>query len=495
MSNPDTPCMTIAEIVDAVTSKRASAMEITNHSLAMIDRAEPKVHAFLEIFHDQARTQAKDIDARIARGETIGPLAGVPIALKDNMCLSYGRTTCASRILENFESPYTATAVQKLIDAGAVIIGKTNLDEFAMGSSCEHSAFGPTRNPWDTDRVPGGSSGGSAAAVAYGAVPASLGSDTGGSIRQPAALTGIVGIKPTYGRISRYGLVAFASSLDQIGPFTRTVEDGARMLDAMCGFDPLDATSTTLELPQLTGEIDQPIELLTIGVPKQARSDAVHPAVAKAFNDAVNVYRSLGANVIDIDLAHSELGIAAYYIVAPAEASSNLARFDGIRYGRRAEMKPGMSLEDLYAQSRAEGFGDEVKRRIMLGTYALSSGYYDAYYTTALKARRRIKDDFDRAFDKGVHAVLMPSAPGPAFRIGEKTNDPLALYLEDLFTVGANLAGLPGISMPAGFAEIEGKQLPIGVQLISPAYDEKTMLRAARTFEKATSFHNQCALV
>ncbi len=463
-----------------------SSVDAVRGCLERIEALDGTVCAFTQVFAEKAIADAGAIDARIAAegAERVGALAGVPVALKDNICLDWGKTTCCSRILEEYESPYTATAAQRLIDAGAVIVGKTNLDEFAMGSSTEHSCFGPSRNPWDTERAPGGSSGGSAAAVAAGMVPLALGSDTGGSIRQPAALCGIVGVKPTYGRISRWGLVAFASSLDQIGPMTRTVEDAGLALDVLCGEDPLDSTSARVEVPAFTDRLRDPIEGLRIGVPAQARSEQNDPDVARVFEETVERLRTMGAEIVDIDLPHMGAGIAAYYIVAPAEASSNLARFDGIRYGRRAEIDQGEDLETLYSRSRAEGFGGEVRRRIMLGTYVLSSGYYDAYYNTALKARRLIKGDFDAVFSAdasgaGVHAVLLPSTPTPAFRIGEKIDDPLALYLEDIYTVTANLAGIPGVSVPAGFAEVEGKRLPVGVQLLCPAFGEVNMLRIA----------------
>ncbi len=495
----NTPLASAIEIATAVRSRSVSAEAVVKETLARIDALEPRLHAFLQVFHDHAIDHARVIDSRVARGEDPGPLAGVPVAIKDNMCLAWGRTTAGSRILENYESPFTATALSRLLDAGAVVIGKTNCDEFAMGSSGENSAFGPTRNPWDLERVPGGSSSGSAAAVAAGIVPLALGSDTGGSIRQPAGLCGIVGIKPTYGRVSRYGLVAFASSLDQIGPFARTVNDAAVALSLLCGHDAHDSTSAERPVPDFAAGLDTPLEALVIGVPRQAVSKANHPAVAKALDDAIKVYVSLGARVIDVDLPHTEHGIAAYYIVAPAEASSNLARYDGVRYGRRSvgvsDAADGrhapLDLEGLYCRSRAEGFGPEVQRRIMLGTYALSSGYYEAYYNTALKVRRKIKGDFDAAFGVGCHALLMPSSPTPAFKLGEKTADPLSMYLEDVYTVGVNLAGLPGIVLPGGIAEIAGKRLPVGIQLVGPAWEERRLLRIARMFERATEWHKQ----
>lgn len=450
-------------------------------SLAAAERLQPTLNAFVTLF-----------DAEKARHASSGsgPLVGTPVALKDNLCLSWGKTTCASNMLRHYESPYTATAVQKLLDAGAAVIGKTNLDEFAMGSSCENSCFGPTFNPWDTTRVPGGSSGGSAAAVAAGIVPLALGSDTGGSVRQPASHCGIVGVKPTYGRVSRYGLVAYASSLDQIGTLTRTVGEAAAALSVICGHDPLDTTSSKEPVPDLVSALEQPVEGLRLAVPRQARNQANHPEVARVFEETIAEYRRLGATIVDVELPLLDHGIAAYYIVAPAEASSNLARFDGIRYGHRAALGPGEDLFDLYCKSRSEGFGPEVQRRIMLGTHVLSSGYYDAYYNTALKVRRRMKQDFDRIF-ADCQAVLMPASPSPAFKVGEKTSDPLAMYLEDVYTVTINLAGLPAMSIPAGFASVEGKQLPVGVQLVSPAFDEARMLRIARMFERATPWHTR----
>ncbi len=481
----------VIAIAADVRGKRTSAESVAHATLDLLGATEPKIKAFVSVFGGDgpgsAGAQSRVIDSNIGRGASPGLLSGVPVALKDNMCLSWGRTTCASNMLREYESPYTATAVQRLIDAGAVIVGKTNLDEYAMGSSTEHSCFGPTFNPWDTSRVPGGSSGGSAAAVAAGIVPLALGSDTGGSVRQPASLCGIVGVKPTYGRVSRYGLVAYASSLDQIGTLTRSVEDAALGLSVICGHDPLDSTSSQERVPDMLGGLETPVSGLRLGVPSQARNPANHPEVARVFAEAIAKYRELGATIVDIDLPLIDHGIAAYYIVAPAEASSNLARLDGIRYGHRAKLSPGEDLFDLYCKSRSEGFGPEVQRRIMLGTHVLSSGYYDAYYTTALKVRRKIKGDFDRVFSD-CDAVLMPASPSPAFKVGEKTSDPWAMYLEDVYTVTVNLAGLPAMSIPAGFASVDGKQLPVGVQLISPAFDEAKMLRIARMFEKATDW-------
>jgi len=490
----DVTDLTLIELRDAIARRDCAAAEAARTCLDRIEAVDPGLHAFLQVFRDEALARAESIDARLsAEGAgAVGPLAGVPIAIKDNLCLDYGRTTCGSRILENYESPYTATCVQRLLDAGAVIVGKTNLDEFAMGSSTEHSAFGPTRNPWDRQRAPGGSSGGSAAAVAARLTPGALGSDTGGSIRQPAAHCGVVGLKPTYGRVSRWGLVAFASSFDQVGPFGRTVADAALLCEALCGPDPLDSTSAEVEPPALLATLERPIDGLRLGIPAQARSGGVDPDVSAAFAAACSVYESLGATLVPIDLPNLEYGIAAYYIIAPAEASTNLARYDGIRYGRRARLEPGEDLETLYRRSRGEGFGAEVKRRIMLGTYALSAGYYDAYYKKAQQARRVIKGDFDRALDEeGLHAVFLPTAPGPAFKLGAKTADPLAMYLEDFFTVAANLAGLPAVSFPIGLAQADGSALPVGGQLVARAFDEMTLLRAARMHEAATDWHTQ----
>ncbi|MBY0313190.1 MAG: Asp-tRNA(Asn)/Glu-tRNA(Gln) amidotransferase subunit GatA [Phycisphaerales bacterium] len=487
--------MNVLESREAVRTRSASAVELTRSALDRASAINPKLNALVEIFPDEAVAQARAIDERLARNEPVGPLAGVPIALKDNICLSWGRTTCASRMLENYRSPYSATAAQRLIDAGAIIIGKANLDEFAMGSSTTRSIFGPTRNPFATDHVVGGSSGGSACAVASGIVPAALGSDTGGSIRQPAGFCNIVGYKPSYGLVSRFGLVAYASSLDQIGPFATCVADAALITSVIAGVDPLDSTSSPDAVPDLLTDLESPIANLVIGVPTQARSSANHPAVAAALELAVERFKRQGAIVIDVDLPHTSHGIAAYYLIATAEASSNLARFDGVRYSRRAKLEPGQDLMDLYCRSRAEGFGEEVQRRIMLGTHALSAGYADAYYLTALKVRRLIARDHQRAFDGGegqpaCHAILMPSSPSPAWRIGEKTADAVSEYLEDVYTVGVNLAGLPGITIPGGFTRGNDGTggtpgLPVGVQLVGPAMRDDQLLRIARMLERA----------
>lgn len=474
---------------DAAHRGSRSAEELARAALARIDALNPRLNALTQVFHERALDQARNVDSRLARGER-PPLAGVTVALKDNICLDYGLTTCGSRMLAGYRSPFSASVVQRLFDAGAVIVGKANCDEFAMGSSTEHSCHGPTRNPWDESRVPGGSSGGSAAAVAAGFCAAALGSDTGGSIRQPASLCGVTGLKPTYGRVSRYGLVAFASSLDQLGPLTRDAADAAEVLAVIAGHDELDSTSD----PQsgfAAPDLGTPIQGLTLGLPRQARSPANSPGTTAALEAALERFRAGGATIIEIDLAMIDHGIAAYYLIATAEASSNLARFDGVRYGHRAALNPGEGLEALYARSRAEGFGPEVQRRIMLGTHVLSSGYYDAYYVTALKARRLIKADYDRAFAAGCHAVIMPASPGPAFRLGEKLSDPLAMYLEDVYTVGVNLAGLPGLSIPAGFERVGGRELPIGVQLVGPARGEADLLRIAAAFQRDTGWHTR----
>jgi aspartyl-tRNA(Asn)/glutamyl-tRNA(Gln) amidotransferase subunit A len=468
---------------DAIRAKQISAVELTSHLLARIDKLEPKIGAYISVTAEHAMTQAKLVD----EGKRQGPLAGVPIALKDNLCTSFGTTTCASKMLANFRSPYDATVVKKLDDAGAVFLGKTNLDEFAMGSSTENSAFHVTRNPWDTTRVPGGSSGGSAAAVAAGTAIASLGSDTGGSIRQPAALCGIVGLKPTYGRVSRYGLVAFASSLDQIGPFGHTVADAAAMLNVISGHDPKDSTAVARDVPDYLADLETPLKNLRIGVAREYQLEGgLDPQVKSAVDAAIAKYKALGATIIDVSLPHAEYGIAAYYVIAPCEASSNLARYDGVHYGHRTA-EPVKDILELYSKSRAEGFGPEVQRRIMVGTYALSSGYYDAYYLSALRMRALIKRDFDNAFEK-CDVILTPTSPTPAFKIGEKATDPLAMYLVDVFTVTCNIAGIPGISIPAGPPSGDSS-IPVGIQLLGPVFSEETLLRAARMYESATDWH------
>ncbi len=470
---------------DAIASKKISSLELTQAALDRIAKIEGNIQAFNSLYPDRAIEQAKAAD----EGKRNGPLCGVPIAIKDNLCTSFGTTTCSSKMLENFRAPYDATIVKKLESAGAVILGKTNLDEFAMGSSTENSAFKTTRNPWDTERVPGGSSGGSAAALAAGMCCASFGSDTGGSIRQPASLCGVVGLKPTYGRVSRYGLVAFASSLDQIGPFAWTVSDAALMMNVISGRDPKDSTSVDRAVPDYLAQIDRPVEGLRIGIVKEYQlSSGMDPQVKSAVDAAVKKYVEMGAQIVDVSLPHTEYGIAAYYVIAPCEASSNLARYDGVHYGHRTK-EPVRDIIELFSKSRAEGFGEEVQRRIMIGTYALSSGYYDAYYLRALKIRALIKRDFDQAFEK-CDCVLCPTSPTPAFKAGEKTGDPLQMYLCDVFTVTCNIAGIAGMSLPCGFTSGE-KPLPIGMQLLGPAFGEEKLFRIARMYESATEWHTR----
>jgi aspartyl-tRNA(Asn)/glutamyl-tRNA(Gln) amidotransferase subunit A len=462
-----------------------SAVETVRAALDRIGALDPPLNAFRETYPDEALAAAAGIDGRVAAGEDPGPLAGVPIAIKDNIVTDFGTTACGSRMLEGYRSPFTATAVERIIGAGGVVIGRTNCDEFAMGSSTEYCAYGATRNPWDRQRVPGGSSGGSAAAVAAGMCPVALGSDTGGSIRQPAAMCGVVGAKPTYGRVSRYGLVAFGSSLDQIGPLTRTVEDAALVTGVIAGYDPHDSTSADAAVPDYLAQLHQPPAPLRVGVAPQQRGN--HEAVDAALDEAIALLREGGVTIVDVDLPLTACGVATYYVIAPAEASSNLARYDGIRYGHRAASAPGDDLFDLYARSRSEGFGVEVQRRIMLGTYVLSAGYYDAYYVRALQTRRLIAREYAAAFAR-CDAILGPTSPVPAFRLGEKS-DPLTMYLCDVYTTNANIAGLCGISVPGGFAEVDGTTLPVGLQLQCPAFAEETMFRVARLFESATAHH------
>jgi aspartyl-tRNA(Asn)/glutamyl-tRNA(Gln) amidotransferase subunit A len=481
---PTTP-ETLLQARDAIRARQKSSEELTRCVLQRIERLDPQIGAYISVLADRALERARDVDA----GRRGGALAGVPVAVKDNLCTTFGRTTCGSRMLEDFEAPYDATVVRKLEDAGAVVVGKTNLDEFAMGSSTENSALRTTHNPWDRSRVPGGSSGGSAAALAAGMCLGALGSDTGGSVRQPAALCGVVGLKPTYGRVSRYGLVAFASSLDQVGPFGRTVADAALLLNVLAGHDPRDSTSVPDPVPDFLKDLDRPVDRLRIGIAKEYNLAAgVDPQVKAALGAAVNQFQSLGAELVDVSLPHTEYGIAAYYVIAPCEASSNLARYDGVHFGHRTK-EPVRDIVELFSRSRAEGFGDEVQRRIMVGTYALSSGYYDAYYVRALKVRRLIRRDFDRAFEK-CDAILCPTSPVPAFKIGEKADDPLSMYLTDVFTVTANIAAIPGISLPCGFTTGD-KPLPIGLQLLGPAFGEHQLLRVARMYEAATDWHTR----
>jgi aspartyl-tRNA(Asn)/glutamyl-tRNA(Gln) amidotransferase subunit A len=480
--------LTIHELAERYRRRELTPSEVTRAHLERIESVDPSVNAFLTVTREAALAQAADADARHAAGAPRGPLDGVPIALKDVLCTRGIRTTCGSRILERFVPPYDATAVTRLLDAGAVILGKTNLDEFAMGSSTENSAFFPTRNPWDLTRVPGGSSGGSAAAVAAGMAVAALGTDTGGSIRQPAAFCGDVGLKPTYGRVSRYGLIAFASSLDQIGPLARDVEDAAIVLGAIAGHDPLDSTSVDVPVPDYRAYLGHDIKGLRIGIPDEYFVEGLDPEVEAAVRAAIRVLEGLGAHAQPVSLPHTEYGLAAYYLIAPAEASSNLARYDGVKYGLRVPR--ARDLIDMYSKTRSAGFGAEVKRRVMLGTYALSAGYYDAYYGKAQRVRTLVRRDFDRAFER-VDVIAAPTTPGVAFKFGEK-EDPLQMYLNDVFTIPGNLSGLPGVSLPGGFT-MSG--LPIGLQLLGRAFEEAGLLRVAHAYERATEWHARRAPV
>ena len=469
--------MTALEIAGAVRAGDRSAREVVDDHLAAIEAREPELHAFNTVLADQARAAADEVDRRVAAGEDPGPLAGVPVALKDNMCTRGIPTTCSSRILDEWRPPYDATVVERLRTAGAVVVGKTNLDEFAMGSSTENSAFGPTRNPHAPDRVPGGSSGGSAAAVAAGFAPLALGSDTGGSIRQPAALCGVVGVKPTYGAVSRYGLIAFASSLDQIGPFAATVADAAACLEVIGGHDPMDTTSIPHAAPSLLDVLDRGVDGLRIGVVRELTGDDIDADVLERVRQAADVLAAAGAAVEEASVPAAVYGLSAYYLIAPAEASSNLARYDGIRYGLRVD---GPTTGDVYDRTRTAGFGAEVKRRIMLGTYALSAGYYDAYYGKAQKVRTLIRRDFAAAYER-FDLLLSPTSPREAFPIGAIA-DPLTMYLNDVCTIPSNLSGEPAVSVPFGTGD-EG--LPIGVQVLAPSLGEATMLRAAAVLEAA----------
>nr|WP_238552974.1 Asp-tRNA(Asn)/Glu-tRNA(Gln) amidotransferase subunit GatA [Paenibacillus alvei] len=474
--------MSLTEARQAIQERKLSVSELVDASFRRIASTDEQVQAFLTMNEEGARNEAAAIDKRISAGEQIGLLAGIPAGVKDNIVTEGIRTTCASKFLDNFVPVYDGTVSRKLKEAGAITIGKLNMDEFAMGGSNENSAYRTTRNPWDLERVPGGSSGGSAASVAAGQVTFALGSDTGGSIRQPASYCGVVGLKPTYGLVSRFGLVAFASSLDQIGPITRNVEDTALVLQAIAGYDKMDSTSAKVEIPDYAAQLTGDVSGLRIGVPSEYTGQGVDPKVKEAVLAALKVFEDMGATWEEVSMPHTEYAVATYYLLASSEASSNLARFDGVRYGVRADNPD--NLLDLYHRSRSEGFGQEVKRRIMLGTYALSSGYYDAYYLKAQKVRTLIKRDFDEAFNK-FDILLGPTAPTTAFRIGEQINDPLAMYLNDILTIPVSLAGVPAISVPCGLAD----GLPVGLQLIGKAFDEATVLRAAHAFEQRTEFH------
>jgi len=502
---------TATELLGQLQSGRTTAVEIAAACLKQIDRHDAKIKAFLRVDRDGALARAAEIDARRKAGKPVGRLGGLPVAVKDLLCTKGQRTTCGSRMLENFRPPYDATVIAKLRAADAVLIGRTNMDEFAMGGSNENSAFGLTHNPWDLTRIPGGSSGGAAASLAASMVPLSVGSDTGGSVRQPAGFCGVLGMKPTYGRVSRYGLVAFASSLDQIGPLGRSAEDIALLLEVIAGGDPLDSTSVDRPVPKYTESIARPLENLHIGLVREHFGEGLDAEVEAAVREATRVYQSLGATVSELSMPHGKYAVATYYIIAPCEASSNLARYDGAHYGHRTDEK-AMAVElaaqrkalqqtgdsrklealdnpliRMYRRTRAEGFGAEVKRRIMIGTYALSAGYYDAYYLEALKVRRLIRQDYDRAFEQ-VDLIAGPVAPTPAFEIGEKVDDPLAMYLLDLYTASANLAGIAGMSIPCGLST---GGLPIGLQLQAPPFEEERLLRAAHMFQQATDWHTR----
>jgi aspartyl-tRNA(Asn)/glutamyl-tRNA(Gln) amidotransferase subunit A len=483
--------MTAHALSGKLMAGNVSAREVTASVLGRVGAVEDRVKAYVTVTEEAALAQADAVDAARARGEALSPLAGIPLALKDNLCTLGVETTCSSKILQGFKPPYSATVVDRLQAAGSVFVGKANLDEFAMGSSTENSAFGPSHNPWDLARVPGGSSGGSTAAVAAGEAIWALGSDTGGSIRQPAAFCGVVGLKPTYGRVSRYGLIAFASSLDQIGPITRDVRDAALLLGALSGHDPMDSTSVDLAVPDYAAALTGDVKGLRLGVPREYFAQGVEPAVAASVRAAIDVLVGLGAVAEEISLPHSEYALPTYYILAPAEASSNLARFDGVRFGHRTAH--ATSHIDLFEKSREEGFGAEVKQRIMIGTYALSAGYYDAFYLKAQQVRTLIKRDFDRAFES-YDLIIAPTAPTAAFKIGE-VSDPLAMKLNDVLTIPANMAGIPAVSLPCGFAPIDGMDLPIGLQLMAPAFGEETLLRAAHAYEQATDWHTRRAII
>ncbi|MFB3925072.1 MAG: Asp-tRNA(Asn)/Glu-tRNA(Gln) amidotransferase subunit GatA [Syntrophales bacterium] len=469
--------LTIHELQNLFKRGEITSREVTESVFRRIEAVEGKVHSYITLLKDSAMEEARVADGSIRRGE-IRPLTGIPVALKDILCTKGIKTTCGSRILYNYIPPYDATVVKKLKAAGAVFVGKTNMDEFAMGSSTETSYFGLTKNPWDLERIPGGSSGGSASAVAADECIAAIGSDTGGSIRQPAALCGVVGMKPTYGRVSRYGLIAFASSLDQIGPFAKDVEDCAIMMNAIAGYDPMESTSVPVDVPDYRSFTGKDISGWTLGIPREYFIKGIDPEVLSAVKKAIGVLESLGAECVDISLPHTEYCLAVYYIIAPAEASSNLARYDGVKYGYRA--KDARDLLEMYKKTRSEGFGAEVKRRIMLGTYSLSSGYYDAYYRKASQVRTLIKRDFEDAFRK-CDVVVTPTTPTPAFKVGEKTDDPLQMYLSDIFTISANLAGIPGISVPCGYS---GTGLPIGLQFLAGHFQEGKLIQIASAYER-----------
>lgn len=473
----------IKEISSAVKSKKVSAVEVTQHFLNRTEKLDQKLNSYISV-NDKALDEARRIDEKIKQGENIGALGGIPFGIKDMFCTKGLRTTAASKILENFIPPYDATAVKKLRNAGAVVLGKLNQDEFAMGSSNENSFFGVVKNPWNTDFVPGGSSGGSAAAQAARLAVGTMGTDTGGSVRQPASFCGVVGMKPTYGRISRYGIIAYASSLDQAGPLTSCIEDAALTLEAICGHDEMDATSSQKTVPKFSSQLNESMKGLKIGVLEETFREGLHPDVEKTVQNAIETLKKLGAEIVPVSLSLVEYSIPVYYLVAASEASSNLSRYDGVRFGFRAEMNENFSsLDEFYARTRGLGFGPEVQRRIMIGTFCLSSGYYDAYYTKACQVRRLIKNEYDEAFKK-CDVILSPVAATPAFKIGDRISDPLTMYLNDIFTTSTNLAGLPGISIPFG---LSSERLPIGIQLTSQAFDEQIILNVGLALEKASS--------
>jgi aspartyl-tRNA(Asn)/glutamyl-tRNA(Gln) amidotransferase subunit A len=476
--------LSLGQLAEHLATRQLSSVDVTRHFLSRIERLNPALNAVITLTADAALAAATAADARLAAGER-GALLGIPLIHKDIFCTDGVRTSCGSRMLDNFIAPYDATVVARLKAAGAVMLGKSNMDEFAMGSSNETSYYGPVKNPWDTGKVPGGSSGGSAAAMAARLAPYTTGTDTGGSIRQPAALTGVTGVKPTYGRVSRFGLIAFASSLDQAGVFARTAADAAAVLKTIAGFDPLDSTSVDAPVPDYPAMLGAPLEGLKIGLLREF-FDGLEPRNAALIHDAIKIYTSLGASTVEVSLPHLPLSVPTYYVVAPAECSSNLSRFDGVRFGYRCEQPK--DLADLYKRSRGEGFGPEVKRRIMTGTYVLSAGYFDAYYLKAQKVRRLITDDFRSAFSE-VDLLIGPTTPTPAFDIGAKIDDPVTMYLNDIYTIGANLAGLPGLSLPCGF--VDG--LPMGLQLIGPHFSEAKLLNAAHQFQLQTDWHNHTA--
>ena len=476
--------LTAHQLHEMLLRKEVTCREVTEAVLKRIEKVENRIHAYITLLSDSAMEQATLADTRYEKGQA-GPLTGIPLAIKDLICTKGIRTTCGSHILENFIPTYDATVIEKLKTAGAVFVGKANMDEFAMGSSTENSFFGPTHNPWDLVRIPGGSSGGSAAAVAADECIASLGSDTGGSIRQPAACCGVVGLKPTYGLVSRFGLVAFASSLDQIGPFGKDVRDIALLMNGISGHEPRDSTSVDIPVPDYRRALINDVRSMVLGVPREYFIEGIDPEVESAVREAIRTLEKLGAKVVEVSLPHSEYALAVYYIIAPAEASSNLARYDGVKYGFRA--KGNHDLLEMYKECRSQGFGAEVKRRIMLGTYALSAGYYEAYYRKASQVRTLIQEDFRKAFSQ-CDVLLMPTAPTPAFKLGEKVDDPLQMYLSDIFTIPCNLAGLPGLSLPCGFSR---QGLPIGLQILGNHFQEEKLFRVAYTYEQNTEFHRR----